>query len=268
MMGKSDGPEKAYVPADLESTGEIPVYAQPTPGAGLFDKFFAAEDDKAPPVTETVAQRYGTPVTDEQLVPRPPAASPSPVAVPPGGVPPSPPAAAVTFPPTDDRPRTGRPSPRILAALAAAGAAVLLAGGITMLFRQTGGAAKVPGSCTACSSSTRKTAGAGAPTGPKLTYRTVDRQVGYFEGTVTIVNGSGRPMPSWTLSFSYPGADVHNAWDVVLQQTGQDVVIVNELTAPPIAPGESLEVRFGGAGTPTMPADCRLNGLPCTFTVS
>ncbi|MCW2948457.1 MAG: cellulose-binding family, partial [Actinoallomurus sp.] len=162
-----------------------------------------------------------------------------------------------------------RPSRRLLVAVAAAGAAVIVAGAITLLFRQPGGASDAPGACTGknCSSTTPTTKGAaGSPAGQKLRYRTVDRVTGYFEGTVTIVNKGRRPMPSWTLSFTYPGADVHNAWGGVLQQTGRNVVINSAATAQPIAPGDSFAVRFGGAGTPRLPTDCHLDGRPCTFT--
>jgi hypothetical protein len=104
-----------------------------------------------------------------------------------------------------------------------------------------------------------------APVAAKLRYRTVERDVGYFEGTVTLVNHGRRPLSTWTLTFTYPGADIHNAWEVVLQGKGQNVTIANAPTAAPIAPGDSFEVRFGGAGRPGMPANCRLNGAPCTF---
>jgi hypothetical protein len=104
------------------------------------------------------------------------------------------------------------------------------------------------------------------PVAATFRYRTVERDTGYFEGTVTIVNRDKRPLKNWTLTFTYPGADIHNAWEVVLQGTGQNVTIVNAPTAAPIAPGSSFEVRFGGAGRPAMPANCRLNGTPCAFT--
>jgi hypothetical protein len=172
----------------------------------------------------------------------------------------------MTVPPGGVPPRTG-PSRRRLAALAAVVTAVLVAGGIAILFGRSGGGSKAPASCAGktCPSAGATTVTA-VPAGPKLTYRTVDREVGYFEGTVKVVNRTGSPMRAWTLSFTYPGADVHNAWDVVLQQTGQNVIINSAATAQPIAPGDSFEVRFGGAGKPTMPTDCRLNGAPCTFT--
>lgn len=154
----------------------------------------------------------------------------------------------------------------VIAALAAAVAAVLVAGVSTALFWRPAGSARGP-SCAGggCSSATTKRA-VPAPPGPTLRYRTVDREVGYFEATVTIVNRGSRPMPSWTLSFSYPGAEIRNAWEVVLQQKGRNVVITSKPTAVPIAPGGSFEVRFGGGGTPSMPTGCRLNSRPCTFT--
>jgi hypothetical protein len=144
----------------------------------------------------------------------------------------------------------------------AAGGAVLVAATVSVLFRRLGGTGPRPASCTdeGCASSARKTSAA-----PGLRYRTVERDIGYFEGTVTIVNHGTRPVRAWTLSFTYPGADVHNAWEVVLRQKGQNVVIVNAPTAEPIAPGDSFEVRFGGSGRPAMPTGCRLNGAPCTF---
>jgi hypothetical protein len=265
-MGEADGRDKAYVPPDLESTGEIPVDAQPASDAGLFDDFFTEEDatGRTGPSAHGVRRDKARKIAGAR----------------PGGEPPDRDTSfgpqARSFPVADARPHPPlppasrpRPSRRMLAAVAAAGAAVIVAGAITMLFRQPGGASNIPGSCTgkSCSSSTlKKNGAAGSPAGQKLRYRTVDRQTGYFEGTVTIVNKGSRPMPSWTLSFTYPGADVHNAWEVVLQQTGRNVVINSATTAQPIAPGDSFEVRFGGAGTPGLPTDCRLNGRPCTFT--
>jgi hypothetical protein len=154
----------------------------------------------------------------------------------------------------------------MVVALAAAVTAVLVAGGTAMLFAGSGGGPRHPASCAGETCPSAPKTVTAVPAGPKLPYRTVDREVGYFEGTVQVVNRTRSPMRAWTLSFTYPGADIHNAWDVVLQQTGKDVIINSAATAQPIAPGDSVEVRFGGAGKPTMPMDCRLNGNPCTFT--
>jgi cellulose binding protein with CBM2 domain len=167
---------------------------------------------------------------------------------------PRPPAA----PAAGERPRRAR----VAAALVAAGGALLVAATVSVLFGGLGGTEPRPVFCPGdrCASTTGK-----ASPPPGLRYRTVERDVGYFEGTVTIVNRGARPVRAWTLSFTYPGADVHNAWEVVLRQKGQNVVIVNAPTAEPIRPGDSFEVRFGGAGRPSMPTGCRLNGAPCTF---
>jgi endoglucanase len=147
-------------------------------------------------------------------------------------------------------------------AFVAAGAAVVVAGAIALAFGRLGGAPPPQARCAgeACP---RETSGSAAA--PRFRYRTVERDTGYFEGTVTLVNHGAAPLRSWTLTFTYPGADIHNAWEVVLRRTGQNVAIVSAPTAEPIAPGDEFEVRFGGAGRPGMPTNCRFNGTPCTF---
>jgi hypothetical protein len=160
--------------------------------------------------------------------------------------------------------RSGGPSPKVTAALAAAGLAVLAAGG-AVVFSQAGGSSKAPCAGAACGGTRRATSTAAAPAGPKLRYRTVDRETGYFEGTITIVNRGGLPMNAWRLTFTYPGADIHNVWEAVLMSRGETVTIANAATAAPIAPGGRFEVQFGGAGRPAMPTGCRLNDAPCVF---
>jgi endoglucanase len=147
-------------------------------------------------------------------------------------------------------------------AFVAAGAAVVVAGAIALAFGRLGGAPPPQARCAgeACP---RETSGSAAA--PRFRYRTVERDTGYFEGTVTLVNHGAAPLRSWTLTFTYPGADIHNAWEVVLRRTGQNVAIVSAPTAEPIAAGDEFEVRFGGAGRPGMPTNCRFNGTPCTF---
>jgi Cellulose binding domain len=178
----------------------------------------------------------------------------------PGGEPPG----APPFPPTP-KPSSNGPSRRMTAALAAAGVAVLLAAGIALAFSQLGGSSKNPCTGASCATNAQRKTTKAPPAGPKLRYRTVDRETGYFEGTIAIVNPGTRPMRAWTLTFTYPGADIHNVWEAVLQRKGQTVTIVNAMTAAPIAPGRSFEVQFGGAGRPAMPTGCRLNDAPCVF---
>ncbi len=151
---------------------------------------------------------------------------------------------------------------RACGVIGAAAAAVIVAGMVVLVFDRPQKPARTA-PCAGCS--THGAGGTATPTGPRFAYRTTDREIGYFEGAVTIVNHGRAPLRTWTLSFTYPGADVHNAWEAVLRRTGQDVVIANVAGARPIAPGESFDVQFGGTGRPAMPTNCRLNGDPCTF---
>ncbi len=170
-------------------------------------------------------------------------------------------------PPTGPKALPSRPKKSKITVLVAAGIAIVLAGGVAFaVFRDNGKKAPACPSTTnkACASQAGKST---APVvGPKFAYRTVERDVGYFEGTIMIVNRTGSPLARWTLSFTYPGADVHNAWEVTLRQPGQYVIVDSKAGARPIAPGASFEVRFGGAGRPVMPVDCEFNGQPCGFT--
>lgn len=178
-----------------------------------------------------------------------------------GGGPAGPPGGRVGDPPAGGRAPGAAPR-RTTMAFVAAGAAVVVAGAIALAFGRLGGASQPQAGCAgeACSRQTSSAAAA-----PQFRYRTVERDTGYFEGTVTLVNRGATPLRSWTLTFTYPGADVHNAWEVVLRQTGQNVAIVSAPTAEPIAPGDEFEVRFGGAGRPGVPTNCRFNGAPCAF---
>jgi hypothetical protein len=168
-------------------------------------------------------------------------------------------------PPHAGKQRSDGPSRKMMAALAAAGVAVLAAGGITLAFARAGNSTNASCSGKPCATSRHQATAAAPPAGPRLRYRTVDRETGYFEGIITIVNAGDRPMNSWTLSFTYPGADIHNVWEAVFRRKGETVTIVNAMTAAPIAPGKKFDVQFGGAGHPTMPTGCRLNDAPCVF---
>jgi hypothetical protein len=227
-------PPAEYLPSvehgeHLPPTGRLPSGEQPSPGGH-------------PPSGEYLSP-VGPLPSGEHLpsgVQSPSGAQPSP-----GGHPPS-----------------GAGPRRTTMAFVAAGAAVVVAGVIALAFGRLGGASHPQAGCAGefCPRETSSKAAA-----PRFRYRTVERDTGYFEGTVTLVNRGATPLRSWTLTFTYPGADVHNAWEVVLRQTGQNVAIVNAATAEPIAPGDEFEVRFGGSGRPGMPTNCRFNGTPCTF---
>ncbi|MGI8331145.1 cellulose binding domain-containing protein [Actinomadura scrupuli] len=104
------------------------------------------------------------------------------------------------------------------------------------------------------------------PNGLAMPYRTVQRELGYFEGTVTVTNRTAAPLSTWELSFSYPGAQVRTVWGAVLVQAGSQVIIRNDPAAGPIPPGGTYTVRFGAGGVPSMPAGCRFGGSDCGFT--
>ncbi|WP_232835476.1 cellulose binding domain-containing protein [Actinocorallia populi] len=102
--------------------------------------------------------------------------------------------------------------------------------------------------------------------GIEVTYRTVETAEGYFEGEVRLVNATGAPLPAWTLSFGYPGASIRNVWggDFRPREDGKVVVTGNE-DSTPVAAGAWVNVRFGGAGTPSRPQGCTVNGAACGF---
>jgi hypothetical protein len=202
----------------------------------------------------------GMPSTGAPPAAVPPGADPSAVtqAFRASGPPPPPPGVA--------QPKPKRPSRRVLVVGGAAGAVVLVAGITTLVVYPSGGANAPTPSCAPQGCPVTRTVQAAPPQpSQKLKYRTVTREIGYFEGTIRIVNHTGRPMNTWTLSFTYPGAEIHNAWEAVLRQRGQNVVISNAATAAPIDDGDGFEVQFGGSGQPSTPTNCRLNDAPCTF---
>ncbi|GAA4610664.1 hypothetical protein GCM10023195_44380 [Actinoallomurus liliacearum] len=249
-MGDRDGEE---VLPHLRTTEEIQRPARPIP----------ATDVQVVPAPEPPSAPPAAPVTVQERVSIPP---------PPYGAPPTVEQSVPVLPGGPRRPagpsRPGRRVPRRLGLIAAAVVGVLLVA-VVALLTVSGTSADDPDqpATTPCRhlpcvpSSNPSTAAPAA----QVAYRTVERDAGYFEGTVTIANHGDRPMPSWTLSFTYPGADIRNTWDAVLQRRGTETVLTGKTTSPPIAPGATLQVRFGGSGSPSMPTDCRLNGAPCAF---
>jgi hypothetical protein len=101
------------------------------------------------------------------------------------------------------------------------------------------------------------------PTGRLVSYATVQREQGYVEGMLTLVNRTGAPMTRWELRFSYPGGSVKSIWGGVLAQGGPQPVFRNAPNAAPIPAGGTVQVRFGVAGKPSVPQNCSMNGRPC-----
>ncbi|MCO5991398.1 cellulose binding domain-containing protein [Actinoallomurus spadix] len=277
-MGERDGGE---VLPHLRTTDEIPRPARPVPATDvqLRPVVPPPEPPPTPPATvqESVPVRHDVPVTVEAGLPVPP---PDPYGAPATVEGPAPRAygapgeRGVPFPPGAPRPPakprgTGGGVSRRLAIVAVAGAGVLLVAIgvlVAVLGSSSGGPAPstAPAPCGHGPCAPSPTHSAPAPVA-QVPYRTVERDAGYFEATATITNHESRPMRSWTLSFTYPGAEIRNTWDAVLQRRGTETILTGTATSPPIAPGASLQVRFGGSGAPSMPTGCRLNGAPCAF---
>jgi Cellulose binding domain len=233
MAGTADERDDDNVLPHLRVTDEIPVTARPVPVTDV--QLHPVVPPPEPP------RPYAEPVTVEESIPFPP-----------------------TVPRRPAYPARAR-GRRVLGVSIVVIGAVLLGAALLLVSGVFVGGPKPPtGPCGHRPCVATPSAHAAAP-GPRIPYRTVERDAGYFEGTVTIRNPTDRPMRSWTLSFRYPGADIRNTWDATLARSGTEISLTGTATSPPIAAGATLQVRFGGSGSPSMPTDCRLNGTPCAF---
>lgn len=234
MAGTADERDDETVPPHLRVTDEIPVTARPVPATDV-------QLHPVVPPPEPPPRPYAAPVTVEESIPFPPTAPRRPA--------------------DPARARGSRVLGLSIVVIGAVflGTALLLVSGVF-----AGGPGPSTGPCGHRSCVATPSVHVAAP-GPQIAYRTVERDAGYFEGTVTIANPTDRPMRSWTLSFRYPGADIHNTWNADLARSGTEIFLTGTATSPPIAPGATLQVRFGGSGSPSMPTACRLNGTPCAF---
>jgi hypothetical protein len=113
-------------------------------------------------------------------------------------------------------------------------------------------------------------AGPAAPAGTRpltrgrvVSYETTRREPGYFEGLLTLTNGTGAPLNGWQVSFTYPGAYIKSVWGGVLAQGGGTTTIRGTGAVGSLPVGATVRVRFGAAGTPSAPVGCTLNGGPC-----
>jgi hypothetical protein len=84
------------------------------------------------------------------------------------------------------------------------------------------------------------------------------------QGRVTIANGSGATITTWTMTFTLPaGTSISSSWDADITKTGNDYVAVKKSWAGPLAPGASTSFGYIGTGAFKTPTACTINGASC-----
>jgi hypothetical protein len=83
-----------------------------------------------------------------------------------------------------------------------------------------------------------------------------------WQGDVTITNSGAAAMTSWKVEFDLPaGGTVGSFWDAEMTAAGNHRTFTNRPWNGNVAVG--AKVSFGFIGTGGLPANCKLNGLPC-----
>ena len=86
-----------------------------------------------------------------------------------------------------------------------------------------------------------------------------------YQGKYTITNGGSTTLTSWKIEVDVPaGGSISSAWDAALTHSGQHYTFTNQSYNGTIAPGASVSFGFNGAPESATPANCTLNGQPCT----
>jgi hypothetical protein len=89
-----------------------------------------------------------------------------------------------------------------------------------------------------------------------------------WQANVTISNGDSAAMKDWKVEFDLPaGTTVGNYWNAKLVATGDHHTFTSLPWNGALASGKTLSFGMVGAG-PGLPANCLLNGKPCTGTGS
>lgn len=88
-----------------------------------------------------------------------------------------------------------------------------------------------------------------------------------FVGNYVIRNEGATAVDGWTLEFDLPSSEtITSAWSAKLSRSGDHYTLTDESWTHDVAPGSAVEVGFQGAysGGFAAPADCTLNGQPCS----
>jgi hypothetical protein len=87
-------------------------------------------------------------------------------------------------------------------------------------------------------------------------------------GAKVIVNNFGDPVPTWTLTFTFPGNQrVTQGWNATWSQPqGSANVTATSMPYNGLATGASTEIGFNGtySGTNSNPTNFAINGVACT----
>ena len=88
-----------------------------------------------------------------------------------------------------------------------------------------------------------------------------------FVGDYVLRNEGSTAISGWTLEFDLPSSEtITAAWSAKLSRSGNRYTLTDESWTRTIAPGSSVKLGFQGAysGSFTAPANCTLNGQPCS----
>jgi hypothetical protein len=129
-------------------------------------------------------------------------------------------------------------------------------GGTTTGGTTTGGTT-TGGSTTGGSTTGGSTGGNGSGPSCKAVYTTSSDWGSGFNANVTVTNTGSTALKSWTVGWSFPGAQkITNAWNASYTQSGAAVTASNMSYNGSVAAGGNTSFGFqgapGGAGTPTL----------------
>lgn len=96
-----------------------------------------------------------------------------------------------------------------------------------------------------------------------LTLDVTNSWSGGFEGTLRFTNGTGSPLPSWTIQFDAPFG-ISSMWNGIHQGKSGDIhtVLNPGWGGYSLADGATAGIGFVGTGTASPPTHFRLNGQP------
>jgi hypothetical protein len=100
----------------------------------------------------------------------------------------------------------------------------------------------------------------------RVRFRTMRGGGSDWVGEMTLAGPPGRPLPRWTLRFSYPSDQIVSVWRDGWVPHGRHSVTVSGAGHRGGGPEQrSGDITFVAVGRSGRPAHCTLNGQPCRF---